>query len=216
MAELRVIKGGFKIRNRHDNSWLADRYIDNAAKTLTAITRGGRGTQDPRWTKYVYLIVKAVVCRCHATKRNDFESLEYAVELLGTLTPKQIETTFPPTKEYDGDKYECKDYFSAIRALREYPSDKPVGYRNAFEFLMDYYNKDTNQLAVCMMLAVSDCHKAQTGRDIWDDYCEEAGIEPPHKIYKHVDRNGKEFFTDGEGKVIKTHKRFPRYLRVVP
>ena len=175
MADLKVIKGGLYKKKRRDLGWFADRYIDNAAKTLTAITRSGRGTQDPRWTKYVYLVVKAVVCRCRATERNDFESLEYAVELLGTLTPRQIETTFPPTKEYDGDRFECKDYFSAIRALRKYPSGKSIGSLNAFEFLMDYYNRDTNQLAVCMMLAVSDCHKAQTGRDILDDYCEEAG-----------------------------------------
>ena len=55
-----------------------------------------------------------------------YRAYDFATMLLGTLTPVQLERMFPITKEYDGKRYETKDYFTAKDALNKLPQDEPI------------------------------------------------------------------------------------------
>ena len=97
--------------------------------------------------------------------------------VVGIMKPKNILTTFPITKEYDGERYCCKDYFSTIEKFSVIDTDKPLGRDNAFKFLFDYQNDEIKGLYIEFIDAASDIYRAQTGKSFGEKFCEETGID---------------------------------------
>ena len=50
-------------------------------------------------------------------KRNLYNSIDQVYNFIGFLTIRDLVTMFPITKTYDGEKYQCKDYFYTVEAL---------------------------------------------------------------------------------------------------
>ena len=72
------------------------------------------------------------------------------LEALKSRTPRQIMRMFPPTKEYNGERTGCKDYFTTMQAVNRFAPDKRLGHRvNAF--LWDYMNPHLEALSVSLM-----------------------------------------------------------------
>ncbi|ADZ82601.1 hypothetical protein [Cellulosilyticum lentocellum] len=68
-------------------------------------------------------------------------------ELLKQATPRQIMQLFPIHKEYDGEKWSQKDYFSTMKYLKGLELDKSIG-DNLEEFLWHYYHWDIMQFYI--------------------------------------------------------------------
>lgn len=68
-----------------------------------------------------------------------FEYLESIVGLIGLLKPMELPELFPVDKIYDGDKYQSKDYYYTMEALRKLDPEQPIGHE-AFALLWDYQN----------------------------------------------------------------------------
>src|SRR5699024_12254405 len=60
----------------------------------------------------------------------------FVSDLIDRITTRQLINIFPITKDYDGYKYEMKDYFCAMDTCKEHGLDKPIG--NSYAFLCDY------------------------------------------------------------------------------
>ena len=56
----------------------------------------------------------------------DFNFLECVKMLMGQLTPREMMSMFPIEKEYDGEKWGCKDYFYTIENLKDIDLDNPI------------------------------------------------------------------------------------------
>ena len=54
-------------------------------------------------------------------------AMSVIMSYMATLTPTEFVRVFPIPKEYDGEKYSVKDYFSTIERLKKYPSDEEIG-----------------------------------------------------------------------------------------
>lgn len=106
----------------------------------------------------------------------DFSLLECVKMLMGQLTPREMMSMFPIEKEYDGEKFGCKDYYFTVEKLKDFDLDKPLGEEGLEDFLWCYWNDDLFAFDMVAFSIISNMYKAQTGRGIMEKWCEEQGI----------------------------------------
>lgn len=151
----------------------------------------------------------------------DIESIETrltAFEVLfafiGDLTPAELITIFPVDKIYNGDKFQCKNYFFTMNELKKIGMNKKIGSDNVLDLLWDYQNPDLRKLLVKYMGVMSDIRRVQTGIGIMEEWAEDNDIETlqlhtdpvTHKQYVQSSRSGK---------ITSLKKRKPCHLKVV-
>lgn len=113
--------------------------------------------------------------------------------ILAALTPRQLLYTFPPTKVFNGHKYQSKDYFYTMEAVRAYPLDEPIGQENLFDFAWDYVNRDISDYMVKRMGVIDLLLRSQGKLSALESLFAEQGITPR---YLKADPDGKEYLYD--------------------
>lgn len=105
--------------------------------------------------RYIFLGVKAFggeyLKHRHSSKIKSYEEIEWlykntnaVMKAIGLLTPEELVQLFPITKDFDGVKYGCKDYFWTMDKIKVLPQGKPIGTeQDVADLLWDYVNKDT-------------------------------------------------------------------------
>lgn len=140
---------------------------------------------------------------------------EAVVVLIGELTPRMLMQMFPPTKKYDGARYECKDYFSTMAALEMHGIDTPIG-ASAIELLWDYDNSETRKFLVQYLSVASDMRKLQGGKGILEEWAEREDLP---LYYEGKDVYGRKVIVNnqtGEASLVKKPKlRKPRWWRLI-
>lgn len=131
-----------------------------------------------------------------------FQMIDGIFSLLGSLTVKNFVTTFPITKEYDGEKWQSKDYFYTIDVLSKMDWDKPIGRDNMYDLLWDYQNDDLREVCVEFTSAMSAIYRFQTGKNIAEEWCDDLGI-PTYS----VDNENRIMRDNQTGKVTKIRKK---------
>lgn len=117
--------------------------------------------------------------------------------LIEKLTYKEFMNIFPIEKSYDGDKWECKDYFSTMDYLKDKNLDDVIG-ENAFDLIWKYHNEDVIEFGVEYMMFLSRERRKQTGKGIAEEICEENNVE----MLSMYDIDGKKFLMDSNGKTV--------------
>lgn len=105
-----------------------------------------------------------------------FQVIDTVFSILGCLTLRNFVTTFPITKEYDGEKWECKDYFYTMEVLSEMDWDEPIGRENLSDLLWDYMNDGLRLAYVEFTSAMSAIYRSRTGKGIAEQWCDDMGI----------------------------------------
>lgn len=105
-----------------------------------------------------------------------FQLIDSIFGVLGCLTLRNFVNTFPIDKTYDGEKWECKDYFSTMEILSKMDWDKPIGRDELSELLWDYDNEELRHAYVEFTTAMSAIYRAQTGRGIAETWLDDLGI----------------------------------------
>lgn len=114
-----------------------------------------------------------------------FNLIDTVFMVMGYIKLKNLVTTFPIKKEYDGEKWCCKDYFYTMDVLSKMDMDKPVGRDNISDLLWDYQNDDLRETYVEFMCATSAIYRSQTGKGIAEQLCNDMGI-PTYTINKET------------------------------
>lgn len=142
----------------------------------------------------------------------NFHLVEVIKSLMANLTPVEFMNLFPARKDYDGHKYECKDYFSTMEYIKKLVPNNPIG-AEIDNFLWDYMNTETHVFLVNVYGAVSDMRQLNGHPGLMEQWAQENGI----KTYAmHTDDKGREYLLDREtGKTMKVKRPKPRYLKVV-
>lgn len=109
--------------------------------------------------------------------KSDFSFLECVKMLMGQLTPGEIMSMFPITKEYDGEKYCCKDYYFTVEKLKDFDMDTPLGAEGLENFLWSYWNDDLFAFDAVSFSIISNMYRSQTGKGIMEEWCEKQGID---------------------------------------
>lgn len=140
-----------------------------------------------------------------------FQIADLIQSFMGILTPKEFVSLFPITKEYDGHKYEVKDYFYTKNFIESLP-DEPIGDMDkVIEFLWEYQNNEIRMFLVNTLSTVSDLRRLEGQPGIMEEFCAEHGIKT---FTMHTGQNGKQFMVDNEtGKSFGAKRKAPRYLK---
>lgn len=110
---------------------------------------------------------------------------------IGKLTPRQMMNLFPPKKDFDGDRFGCKDYFYTKKAVEEYGLDRKI--ENAVDFLWGFQNDDIGRFMVEYLCFAGKRYRQLTGRNMAQD-----GMEAAHIPYRAITGDGL-YLTDYDG-----------------
>lgn len=135
-------------------------------------SRGGASKvhrlQGDDLAKYIYLEVKAyrkekwkeinhIKNKSCLEIENRYKEIKMVLDAIGRLTPQKLLQLYPVTKEYDGERWDCKDYFYTMDKLKQWPPDKPIGTAQEVACLLwDYQNQDLEIMLLQWMNAVDD------------------------------------------------------------
>lgn len=153
-----VIYDGSELKQYRDN---LKRAVFYAVKYFGLERIGRRHCSEPRTLEQI---------------KTDFNLLECVKMLMGQLTPREMMSMFPIEKEYDGEKFGCKDYFFTVEKLKDFDLDKPLGEEGLEDFLWCYWNDDLFAFDVFSMSIISNMCKDQTGEGIMEKWLKDQGI----------------------------------------
>lgn len=105
-----------------------------------------------------------------------FQLMDAIFTIMGYIKLKNLITTFPVKKEFDGEKWGCKDYLYTMDILSKMDMDKPIGRDNIADLLWDYENDDLRHAYVEFTCAMSVIYRSQTGKSMAEKFCEDNGI----------------------------------------
>lgn len=168
--------------------------------------------------KFIFLMTRALTFEME--EGLSYEDLQRGLNgmfsltgMMAELTPTEFMQMFPIPKEYDGDKYEMKDYFSTMEYVKKFPPDEPIGQESILGFLMEYYNPDILEFEVKKLLVMSRIRQLQGQMGIMEEFLTGYGV-PMYSLYE---KEGI-MVNQQTGEVIKVNKpkqRRPKYMRVV-
>lgn len=144
----------------------------------------------------------------------DFRFADAIKCLMGTLTPGEFVNLFPITKDFNGHKYQCKDYFYTRDYIRSLSVDKTISESvDVMEFLWEYQNWEIANFLVNVFGYVNNLRRLEGQPSMMESFCDEMGI----KTYTmHTDQKGKQFMVDRQtGRSFRVKNRRPRYLKPV-
>lgn len=129
------------IYNMEPNEELVKAVKKLSQKQLFTLYRGirekGYHLFNLLWTAYnVYLEIRRGT---EITKELIYDNSlsKWATIHLTMLTPQEVEQLFPIPKEYDGNRYGWRDYYSDIEASKELGYTKMMGEEKALHYIMN-------------------------------------------------------------------------------
>ena len=137
-----------------------------------------------------------------------------AINIIGLLTPKQFERMFPIKKEYNGERWQMKDYFSCKKELNSLPQNESIlKNKGMFDFLWGYHNEDICSFMVDYMEVIDVVRKFQGQPSIIEEFLGNQGV-PVYRKFKG--NNGEEYLQNSKaGKVQLLKQPLPQYIKVV-
>ncbi len=164
--------------------------------------------------KAIYYGIK-YLSKFQPTKEDTYEKLitifmefEYVKALVSVINFEDFINLFPIEKDYDGKKYECKDYFSTM----EYLEDK-----NRLEFIGDntdllfwnYFNNDIMCFGVRQTIICDRLRRLEGKRSLMEEFLEE--FDPEGKIHTYTLHEKEGYMYDNNtGKTFKIEKPKPK------
>ena len=144
-----------------------------------------------------------------AVKEAGFNMIDVLFGIIGRIKLKNLIKIFPIDKEYDGDKWDCKDYFFTMDVLKEKGLDNVIGRDGVFDLLWDYENRELRELTVFYMSCMSAMYQCQTGVTFMDKFCEDNNIDS-----YSVDRENGIIVNNQTGKFAKLSNK-PSFMQIV-
>ncbi len=223
-----VIKGTQK-EPRFTNAELMGKYCAMAKKAIDEVCIDATDDNIPnRWAlkqfaycQARYISLSSIEYNNEPHTMDDYYSMFYTIflfkSILSLLTPTELLQTFPVTKTYDGEKYQCKDYFYTMNFFKDLDMNKPFKEQGVdiLRVLFNYQNKWLGNIVIHSMLVMDKISIANGGDDMFTGYCKSQGKEPPTTYRLYTDVHGKQYMIDSQGKTMPIKKHIPRYMKVV-
>lgn len=126
---------------------------------------------------YGVMTVNTMPDNCDLTQlQRYFQIAELSKSALSLLSYKEIQQAFPIDKEYDGERWETKDYFYTIDVVNQYSPDERI-LNNIDELLWDYMNVQLFEFQINLMSIMSGINRFMGKKGIMEQFCEEVGID---------------------------------------
>lgn len=208
------------------NDQLAEKYHEAYFRAFSHVIKKAakdRGTGDftPEEKKKLAVYGVKYLIGFHKPKNPSEKEAEHNLnfvfmidDYLGAFTPREFMGVFPIDKDFDGDRYESKDYFYTINFLKSVDMDKPIGRENLSKFLWDYMNGTMLDFSVKKMDFMSDVQRARGEKDWFEQFAEDNDIP----MYEQFDDGSGQYLQNtktGDIQKIVPHKRRPKWIRAV-
>lgn len=136
----------------------------------------------------------------HAQEQFNFISITKS--MLAHYTMSELISAFPITKQYDGEKYDLKDYWTTKEAITEYLIEHGLTYNDPLgedilELLYDYQNPLLSLFTVASMTAISKVNQFKGGIGLFEEFIASQGHDTPNT------------FKDGKGQAYYIQKGKP-------
>lgn len=207
---LRVIKGGKKSEINYGNIYvrLFDESLNKYAKN---------NENRNLLKKIVYYGVKIVNeiegdNLDYNQKLKLFDFIEAIKTSISLLTPNELITVFPVDKQYDGDKYQVKDYFFTMNELQKIGMDNII-MGNVESLLWDYENKEVRKFLVNSLSVLSYLERVEKGESFLEKWARENNIDT-YMLYEDKTTDEK-YLYDEKGNKVSIKKEIPKYLKVI-
>lgn len=105
-----------------------------------------------------------------------YQLIDAVFMICGNLTLRNFVSTFPVTKDFDGAKWDSKDYFYTMDVLSIMNWDEQIGRDHLSDLLWDYQNDELRHAYIEFTGAMSEIYRSQTGKGIMEQFCENNGI----------------------------------------
>lgn len=114
----------------------------------------------------------------HAQEQFNFISITKS--MLAHYTMGELISAFPITKQYDGEKYDLKDYWTTKEAITEYLIEHGLTYNDPLgddilELLYDYQNPLLSLFTVASMTAISKVNQFKGGIGLFEEFIASQG-----------------------------------------
>lgn len=144
-----------------------------------------------------------------------FEFYETVKKQMALLTPKELMQLFPISKEFNGHKWQTKDYFFTMEEIGKIGADVPIG-NQLDELLWDYLNPFVGEFLVESLCAATELYRQQTGVDAMAEFCKSKGVSAYHL---GRGENGYEYLVDTETgestPIFRSKPRKPKHINIV-
>lgn len=170
-----VINGGLndKLQEQEEKRQkLEDIYFDNLCKAVN--------NRDAK--KIAFFGIKFI----RMIRKNDIQSYNEAMSYMkliymidvyaSSLTYNEFINIFPIKKEYDGERFECKDYFSTLEYLKNFDLDCSIG-EDINELYWSYYNSDIMAYGVNCILLVDLLRRHEGEQSVAQEFADMVGVE---------------------------------------
>ena len=193
------------------------RRVDKVGLYLKALDRtAGELQQEPEnkllQMRAVFYGVRYVVAAMRGRPASK-ELLGRVIDLVEQLTPMELLQVFPVEKTYNGERWEAKDYFFTMDALRRHGLDKPLG-KDVLDVLWDYTNIHVRLFNVAMLNAVDALRRMEGQETLLQEWA--AGNGEKLTTYTlHRDSKGRRWMINNEtGERQRVKVKRPRWARV--
>jgi hypothetical protein len=127
------------------------------------------------------------------------------------LTFNEVINIFPIRKDFDGERFECKDYYSTIEYLNKFDLNEPIG-EEVNDFFWNYYNSILMAYSA-KELILFDMYRMLEGKESFmTEWARKMGVdtysinEEAGYIYNN---------TTGKTKPYKKPKKKNKYIRII-
>lgn len=211
--DLKLIRDGASPKEKLD---LIPIYFNALVRKLQELIKHPDDTLTVKQTIFYGVRIVNLVVK---EKPDSYEDLSGIFELIGsiksamsTLTPNELLTIFPLRKDYDGARYQTKDYFSSMAVLKEIGLDNPIG-SNIDELLWDYMNIEIQIFTVNLTSVLDRLYRLEGHKGLLEEFFESQGT-PLTTYSTFKDGKGRQFMKNNStGEIMRVRKKIPRYLK---
>lgn len=136
----------------------------------------------------------------------EFEEIK---QMISTLTYNDILNMFPIIKEFDGERFECKDYFTTKQYLSDIDLDSKIGIDNVDELFWEYYNYYIMNFSVHELLTLDHIRKYNGKLSILEQFIKDNGMEEDIHTYT-MDKEKNIAYDNVTGESFKIEPTKPR------
>lgn len=138
-----------------------------------------------------------------------FDTICLIKSLMKSVYIKDLINYFPIIKEYDGKRYECKDYFSTMDYLKtidinDYMED------NLDDFLWNYYNHDLMNFSIKELLVLDRLRKLDGQDGLMEGFADMMGVD----TYT-INKEEGYIYNRRTGKTSPIKKSIPRGFKII-
>lgn len=138
-------------------------------KQLTAVSNSYKVSPNhENYKKLVYWGIRYLPYCKNGNAEEKFAYISCLKDCLKKLTYREFINLFPIAKEYDGAKWEMKDYYSTMEYLDGKFVDDYI--EDPLELIFEYYNWYIIEFGVEVMSATSEMQRIQTGIGITEAF----------------------------------------------